>query len=449
MKVSVPPPAPALAPAQAVTGTQLAMAFEGTLERRSVPFGYRLGLLFVAVLVVLLPVVYFGVIVAAAWLTYEYAINCVGMVTSIPSGRAVIVMGIIYVAPIVAGGLLVLAMILPLFWRPKRRPKQFWVDRREQPLLFAYVDKLCDVMHTPRPQRIAIAAEPNAAAVLDNGLFGLVSRRLVLTLGLPLAATMDLREFTGVIAHELGHFSQGSSMRLSYLVHRINAWFARMAWRRTSIDGVLDGAVNNGGHWMPILIGVITKMVIGIARLAMKGMAIVSHALTMNLSRQAEFDADSHAARIVGSEAAGKALQDLPTLDAAFRLAITKAKLGWQKRQLPDDLVLATKLLKGHLPPDVKQKLDAAILTSKTSWFDTHPPLFKRVGALKKANLKGVLKLDAPATVLFKDYDELCKMATIDLYQMILGKHLQPEHLVPTKIADPAAVKKSGALPRS
>jgi hypothetical protein len=39
-------------------------------------------------------------------------------------------------------------------------------------------------------------------------------------------------------------------------------------------------------------------------------------------------------------------------------------------------------------------------------------------------------------------------MATIDLYQMILGKHLQPEHLVPTKIADPATVKKSGALPR-
>ena len=87
-------------------------------------------------------------------------------------------------------------------------------------------------------------------------------------------------------------------------------------------------------------------------------------------------------------------------------------------------------------------------IPSETSWFDTHPPLFKRVGALKKANLKGVLKLDAPATVLFKDFDELCKMATIDLYQMILGAHLQPEHLVETRIADPATVKKNGALPR-
>jgi hypothetical protein len=56
------------------------------------------------------------------------------------------------------------------------------------------------------------------------------------------------------------------------------------------------------------------------------------------------------------------------------------------------------------------------------------------VAALKKAKLQGVLKLDAPATVLFKDFDELSKMATLDTYQSVLGNALQPEHLVETKI---------------
>ena len=58
---------------------------------------------------------------------------------------------------------------------------------------------------------------------------------------------------------------------------------------------------------------------------------------------------------------------------------------------------------------------------------------------MKKAKLKGVLKLDAKATVLFKDFGELAKMATIDMYQSILGPALQPEHLVETRIAPPPA----------
>jgi hypothetical protein len=40
----------------------------------------------------------------------------------------------------------------------------------------------------------------------------------------------------------------------------------------------------------------------------------------------------------------------------------------------------------------------------------------------------------APATCLFKDFEELAKLATIDTYQSILGGMLQPEHLVETKV---------------
>ena len=82
----------------------------------------------------------------------------------------------------------------------------------------------------------------------------------------------------------------------------------------------------------------------------------------------------------------------------------------------------------------MKEKLSNQILLEESSWFDTHPPLFSRVGALKKAKLKGVLKVDGPATLLFKDFDEASKMATIDMYQSLLGDQLQPEHLVETKI---------------
>jgi Zn-dependent protease with chaperone function len=244
---------------------------------------------------------------------------------------------------------------------------------------------------------------------------------------------MDLRRFTGVIAHELGHFTQGSSMRMHYVIQHINAWFARAAWGRSGIDDMLDEWLDDDGHWSFALVGLLCKLVLGLARLILKTLAVVSQALSMNLSRQAEFDADRQAARIAGSEAMADALQQVPYLSIASEMATARAQAGWQRRQLPDDLVLLTHALHGHLPQEAKDAITADILTSEASWFDTHPPLYKRVAALKKSKLQGVLKLDAPATCLFKDFEELSKLATLDTYHSVLGERLQPEYLVETK----------------
>jgi Zn-dependent protease with chaperone function len=309
-------------------------------------------------------------------------------------------------------------------------------------LLYAYIEKLCEAMRAPRPWRIDIVAAANASAHIDNGIFGIFRRRLVLTLGLPLARTLSLRQFTGVVAHELGHFSQGSMMRLSYVVHNINRWFATMAYGRSGIDDMLDGIMDDT-HWSLQLIGLLSKMVIGLARLLLMGMALIAHALTMNLSRQAEYDADHQAARVVGGEALGDALQATPFLDAASDLALEQAQHGWNsRRRLPNDLVLMTHALHNHLPPALKDGLTARILEHEDSWFDSHPPLFKRVAVLKKSGLQGVLRLEAPATCLFKDFDDLSKLATLDTYQSILGPILQPEHLVETKVV----TKESAAM---
>jgi hypothetical protein len=51
------------------------------------------------------------------------------------------------------------------------------------------------------------------------------------------------------------------------------------------------------------------------------------------------------------------------------------------------------------------------------------------------------MKINGPASVLFKDFDEVCKFATLDLYSTVLGPALQPEHLVPTKVPTPAVAR--------
>jgi hypothetical protein len=129
-------------------------------------------------------------------------------------------------------------------------------------------------------------------------------------------------------------------------------------------------------------------------------------------------------------------------LDAASDLALEQAQGMWNgRRRLPNDLVVVTHALHGHLPAALKDGLTAQILGQEDSWFDSHPPLFKRVAALKKSKLQGVLRLEAPATCLFKEFDEWCKLATLDTYQSILGGLLQPECLVEAQVVAKGAEK--------
>ena len=79
---------------------------------------------------------------------------------------------IVYIAPLLAGSLLVLFMVLPLFDKARETSRPLWVDRREQPLLYAYVEKLCDTMGAPRPVRIDVVPSVTASAHIDNGCSG-------------------------------------------------------------------------------------------------------------------------------------------------------------------------------------------------------------------------------------------------------------------------------------
>ena len=54
----------------------------------------------------------------------------------------------------------------------------------------------------------------------------------MLTVGLPLVEGLNVRQLGGVLAHEFGHFAQGSGMCLTYLIRSVNAWFGRVAYQR-------------------------------------------------------------------------------------------------------------------------------------------------------------------------------------------------------------------------
>jgi len=80
------------------------------------------------------------------------------------------------------------------------------------------------------------------------------------------------------------------------------------------------------------------------------------------------------------------------------------------------------------------EELTKKVAEVKTRWFHTHPCDRDRVAAVRQAGGKGIFVAEEmPASVLFADFKELCRMGTIKFYQDVLGKHLRVEHLHTTE----------------
>ena len=199
-------------------------AFAGVCQRSRVSPPYTLALMLITVVMVLLPYL-LGLTVLAGYGVYYWAVHARGMLTVTHNARLLLILGVVYVAPLFAGVVLVFFMFKPWFAPRANFPQPLALNPAAEKTLFAFITKICELVGAPLPRRIDLDAELNASASFRRGWRSLFSNDLVLTIGLPLVAGMTTRQLAGIIAHEFGHFTQGTAMRLTYVVDRVNFWF--------------------------------------------------------------------------------------------------------------------------------------------------------------------------------------------------------------------------------
>lgn len=198
---------------------------------------YRLALLLVAVAMVLLPLIYVVLIVVVGWGLYWHVTENVALFNAVNQGRGSMRVALFaYVTPIVVGSILLLFMIKPIFARRTKSAAPVSLDPAEESALFAFVERLCAAVGAPRPRRIDVDHQVNASAGFRRGISSLLRNDLVLTIGLPLVSGLTLRQLAGVLAHEFGHFAQGTGMRVTYVIRWVNHWFARVVYERDAWD---------------------------------------------------------------------------------------------------------------------------------------------------------------------------------------------------------------------
>ena len=404
-------------------------AFDGKLEAPPTSASYHAALILVAGAMVLLPAIYAGLVGATAYGVYYHAVhNLTWLAGGAIKGRI-----IVYVTPIVIGSIMVVFMLKPFFALRAREREPLLLDRRREPLLFAFMEKICRTVGAPAPGRIQVDCNVNASAG-HLGVVSLVHGQLVLTIGLPLVTGLTLRQFTGVMAHEFGHFSQGAGMRVSNLIRRVNHWLARVVYERDAWDQMLVSWSEDSEDGYMRLLGYLARFFVWLSRGALRLIMIAGHAVSCLLMRQMEYDADVYEIRLGGTETFASTALQLRVLSAATQTAFSELSDSWREGRLAADLPTFIARRATEMPAPMLAAVKRSMTMGETGWFDTHPCDRDRLARAREQRQAGIFRMEAPATVLFRNFDELAREATFTFYRETLGDEFSAANLVGNEV---------------
>lgn len=417
-------------PGQAVTNmrmrsSELRDAFKASsIPRRGTPILYRLAALIVALVDLTLPCIYFAIIAGAAYLTFRHATVNYTIMNSSGDPRARL---FAYGAPLFVGIAFLCFLLKPLLSPKAKRPKRVEVTRETQPLLFLFIEQICKAIRAPLPAVVYVDCQVNASAGPRKGLFSVLNKDLALTVGLPLVSGLSMNEFAALLAHEFAHFRQGSANALHYLIYAVNRWFSRLVFERDGLDEMLLSGRHGGEGCMFAM----TRLVIGITRVILFILMVISRALSCVLLRQQEYDADKHGACLAGADSVGAVLVHAALLDVSAQAAYAHLEESFDKFALAQDFPMLVKARRLTMPQEILENVTAKILEQSGGLFSTHPTLARRVYEAQKTQTEGIFALDRPATDLFQNYSALCREATLEHYRIHIGPRIRPESLMP------------------
>ena len=240
----------------------------------------------------------------------------------------------------VVSAVLALFMIKSLFAiRKTQDPDGLEVTAQDEPKLFQFLNTLADEIGAPRPHRVFLTPQVNAAVFYDLSLLNLFfPSKKNLIVGMGLVNSLNLGELKAVLAHEFGHFAQGSMLvgRWVYIAQQI---IVHMVATRDWLDkGVsLLGRFDIRVAWIGWILAIVIWSIRSVVDTLFRVIIIAERAL----SREMEFNADLVAVSVSGSDALVNALHKLQAADQAWQTASDVVHQNLQNKKQIEDVFAA------------------------------------------------------------------------------------------------------------
>lgn len=380
---------------------------------------YLASLWVVTVLCALMPLLYLGLIGGIAWLEYMYYTSWVPL-----EGRMSVLRLIAWVLPGFVGAVVMLFLLKPLLAPRRKPPQSLRLVPGDEPDITLVVQGLCAAIGIRPPVAIEISHEANAWVHFERGLAGMLRGRKVLTIGLPLVAGMNVRQFVGVLAHEFGHFAQGGGMRSAFIINHVNRWLHSRGYQRDEWDARIDDWDDVG---LPVIVA---QLSLEVTRALMRMLFQISFRSSRRLSQEMEFDADRYEATVAGSACFGETALRLRAIALALHQAGTGNRAAWNEGKLVADLPAAAVARMGQWEASDWEHVALELQGDhETHFWDSHPADQARIANAEALRAPGLVLDERPATLLFGDFPALSRRVTTHYYRE-RGLEFGPRNLI-------------------
>ncbi|MCB0766974.1 MAG: M48 family metallopeptidase [Flavobacteriales bacterium] len=352
---------------------------------------------------------------------------------SVLAGVGIIMVHPNFVTLAVGGGIMFLGimvcvfMVKFIFMRTKAaEPVSIMVRSTDQPELIRMINELADELEAPRPKRVILVPEVNAAVSYESTFWSMfLPVKKNLRIGLGLVNSLNVGELRAVLAHEFGHFSQ-RSMKLGSYVYTVNRAIFDLVQHRDSWDRTLDGWAESGGvfGWFAIPTAHIVQAVRGVLA---KAYGRINRKY-YSLSRQMEFHADSLAALSAGGPRLITALLKVEYAGMAWESTLNDMGMWLNKGRTAEDVfamhTVQVGFLRGLAPDTPADRVFDDIQKERITWrprlvvkdqWASHPTLTEREENVARIGVYRPTD-ERPAWVLFRDAGHLRTTMTSKLY---------------------------------
>ena len=330
-------------------------------------------------------------------------------------------------------GVFVLIFLLKFTFSVQRPDRSFLKEifSDEEPELFSLISEVSEKVGASFPKRVYLSADVTAMVFYNSSFWSMfLPVRKNLSIGMGLINSVSREELKAILAHEFGHFAQGSMLMGSY-VYNVNQILFNLLHNNQPYENFI---AQWSVRWRSMEFFARTAFFI-IKRIQDILQILYRFVNTsyLSLSREMEFQADAVAAELTGAEPLKNALLRLELADFAFKntLAFYEERLDECKKSVniyADHTFvlkyLATKsqlsIVNGFplLTLQDLNKYNTSKLVIEDQWA-SHPSTADRIERLEQLNSKRQKVDQRPALSIFRNSKERSASMTDFLFSSI------------------------------
>lgn len=303
---------------------------------------------------------------------------------------------------------------------------------QQEPDLFEFVDDICEAVGSEPPREILLSNDATLQMRFQNDVTATIEGRTTLILGLPLVASLNVRQLAAALAQTAYGWGPRRGARTARFIERYTDWLLRagdgdfidrrlLRWRRRSEKyRYLADSLLRLIRWSRLPLTFNLRLIRLLAGRAVQRRAADADAAARGLAGNADFRRMLEQGRVL----AYAAQRTIPTL-----------RRMWHDRgELPDNIAIAVVAQASSHPETIHEQLRDAQERHITARHELQPSDRQRLRHLDIAQEEGRYRCRSAGAVLFQRFDKLMHSMTMRYYHRHLGLPVTTNKLIRTPV---------------